>query len=83
MTLPKFLTTAELAESLQVTERTIINMRANGTGPAFVLIGRAIRYPPRSIQEWLDTCKQDTSTSSKGTPASSKGTPRRAKAGRS
>lgn len=76
MTLPKFLTTAELAESLQVTERTLINMRANGTGPAFVLIGRAIRYPPRSIQEWLDTCKQDT-------PTSSKRTPRRAKAGRS
>lgn len=76
MTLPKFLTTAELAESLQVTERTIINMRANGTGPAFVLIGRAIRYPPRSIQEWLDACKQDT-------PTSSKRAPRRAKAGRS
>lgn len=76
MSLPKFLTTAELAESLQVTERTIINMRANGTGPAFVLIGRAIRYPPRSVQEWLDSCKQVA-------PTSAKGRPRRAKAGRS
>ena len=51
MTLPKFLTTAQLAETLQVSESKVIKMREDGTGPAFVVIGRAIRYPPRSIQE--------------------------------
>lgn len=75
MTLPKFLTTAELAEALQITERTVIKMRAEGTGPAFVVIGRSIRYPPRGIQEWLDSRKQ--------VAPSPKRAPRRAKAGRS
>ena len=63
MTLPTFLTTAQLAESLQVSESKVIKMREDGTGPAFVVIGRAIRYPPRSIQEWLDSCKQVAPTS--------------------
>lgn len=76
MTLPKFLTTAELAEALQVTERTIINMRAEGTGPSFVTIGRAIRYPPRSVQEWLDARRMATPTT-KSTPSRKKRTPTR------
>lgn len=74
MTLPTFLTTAQLAETLQVSESKVIKMREDGTGPAFVVIGRAIRYPPRSIQEWLDTCKQVAPTS-KRTPRRSRRTP--------
>lgn len=76
MTLPKFLTTAELAESLQVTERTIINMRSEGTGPSFVVIGRSIRYPPRSVQEWLDSRKQGA-PSRKSTPSPKRGPERK------
>ena len=75
MSLPKFITTAELAETLQVSESKVIKMREDGTGPAFVVIGRAIRYPPRSIQEWLDSCKQVAPTP-KRVPRRSKGTPR-------
>lgn len=74
MTLPTFLTTAQLAETLQVSESKVIKMREDGTGPAFVVIGRAIRYPPRSIQEWLDTCKQVAPTS-KRTPRRKRRTP--------
>ena len=75
MTLPKFLTTAQLAETLQVSESKVIKMREDGTGPAFVVIGRAIRYPPRSIQEWLDSCKQVAPTPKKRTPRRARRTP--------
>lgn len=74
MTLPTFLTTAQLAETLQVSESKVIKMREDGTGPAFVVIGRAIRYPPRSIQEWLDSCKQVAPTPKKA-PRRSRRTP--------
>lgn len=68
MTLPKFLTTAQLADMLQVSERTIIKMREQGTGPAPQRIGRNIRYSPASIQRWLDA-QHVTPQSSKGTPS--------------
>ena len=48
---PKFLTTDELADMLAVSRRQIIYMRERGTGPTYVTIGRAIRYPPRAVQE--------------------------------
>ena len=35
MTLPKFLTTAQLAESLQVSESKVIKMREDGTVARF------------------------------------------------
>lgn len=68
MTLPKFLTTAQLADMLQVSERTIIKMREQGTGPAPQRIGRNIRYSPASIQRWLDA-QHVTPPANKGTPS--------------
>ena len=71
MTLPKFLTTAQLADMLQVTERTIIKMREQGTGPSPQRIGRNIRYSPASIQRWLDA-QHVTPSANKGTPSTKK-----------
>ena len=81
MTLPKFLTTAQLADMLQVSERTIIKMREQGTGPAPQRIGRNIRYSPASIQRWLDAQhiappSSKSTPSAKSAPASKRG-PRR------
>lgn len=56
----KYLTTAELANALQISESIVVNMRENGTGPAFERVGRSIRYPPWAIQAWIDQNKQIT-----------------------
>lgn len=65
--LPKFLTTDELAAMLDCSVRHIIAMREKGTGPAYITIGRSIRYSPASIQSWLDSVKQ-TGPRTKSTP---------------
>lgn len=71
MSLPRFLTTRELAEMLRVSERSIVTMREKGTGPAPIRIGRNIRYSPLSVQRWLDT-QQVAPSQNKGTPAKRK-----------
>lgn len=58
MNLPKFLTTDELAAMLDCSVRHVIAMREKGTGPAYITVGRAIRYSPGSVQSWLDSVKQ-------------------------
>lgn len=30
-------------------------LRRNGTGPAFVRVGAAVRYPAGAVRAWLDT----------------------------
>ena len=42
---PRFLTTREAAEMLGTTPRALDAMRRRGTGPAYVLVGRRVRYP--------------------------------------
>lgn len=37
----------------QVTTRVLEEWRANGTGPAFVRVGRIPFYRPEAIAEWL------------------------------
>lgn len=63
----KYLTTTELANALQISERIVVNMRENGTGPKFERVGRSIRYPPWAIQEWIDQNKQNTRATHKRT----------------
>lgn len=62
-----YLTTAELANALQISETIIVKMRENGTGPAFERVGRSIRYPPWAIQDWIDQNKRRTRTAQKRT----------------
>jgi hypothetical protein len=34
-------------------ERTLQNWRVRGDGPAFLRVGRSVRYDPRDLAEWL------------------------------
>ena len=34
------------------------NARCTGQGPAFVKIGRAVRYPVSALQEWLNRTRE-------------------------
>jgi excisionase family DNA binding protein len=42
---PEYLTTAEAAAVIGVSERHLKALRAEGRGPAFLRVGRSVRYP--------------------------------------
>lgn len=48
------LTTAQLAELLQVPPRTIDDWAYRGTGPRYSRVGKARRYLLRDVERWLD-----------------------------
>jgi excisionase family DNA binding protein len=48
--LPEYLTTREAAALVGVSVRTLEALRAEGRGPRFVRIGRAVRYPRDTVQ---------------------------------
>lgn len=49
------MTTAEVAEYLQVSERTLKAMRANGGGIPFLRFGRIVRYRLSDVIAWRDS----------------------------
>lgn len=48
------LTTAQLADFLQVPARTIDDWAYHGTGPRYSRVGRHRRYARRDVERWLD-----------------------------
>jgi hypothetical protein len=56
-TFPSLLATlisaAVLAASLETTERTLSEWRIRGTGPAYIRVGRSVRYRPEAVDAWL------------------------------
>ncbi len=58
-------TEREEAERIGVSVRTIQSWRTKGTGPEFLKLGRAVRYNPRSTDEWLAS-RVRTSTADRG-----------------
>lgn len=49
------LTTAQLAEELNVSFRTLHSLRKRGEGPPAVKLGRIYRYRRADVEEWLRT----------------------------
>lgn len=47
------LNTAEAARRLALASSTLEKMRVYGTGPSFLKLGRAVRYRPLDLDEWL------------------------------
>ncbi|BDZ56076.1 helix-turn-helix transcriptional regulator [Agromyces marinus] len=52
-TAPVLLTQHELAELLQMPERTLEDWRLRSSGPAFLKIGRHVRYEFTDVLAWL------------------------------
>jgi excisionase family DNA binding protein len=50
----KLLTQQQLADELEVSLRTLERWRQEGTGPAFILVGRSPRYRRADIDAWLE-----------------------------
>jgi len=51
----QLLTTEQAAEFLNRPVRTLEDWRYRGGGPPFVKMGRAVRYRPSDLEEWVDT----------------------------
>ncbi|MGR5531242.1 helix-turn-helix domain-containing protein [Vibrio alfacsensis] len=49
----KYLTPKQLADLLQITEKTLANQRSNGRGIPFVKIEKAVRYRTSDIEAYL------------------------------
>ena len=50
--LPPVFDTKALADALATTPRHVVDMRSNKTGPAWIRVGRKVRYVRQSVQEW-------------------------------
>lgn len=60
--LDSLITPDTLAERLGTKRRTVDEWRITGKGPAFIRIGRGVRYAPETVDAWL-LSQQRTSTS--------------------
>jgi predicted DNA-binding transcriptional regulator AlpA len=54
----RLLTSKEAAEFLRVSTSWLAKSRMNGTGPAFVKIGRSVRYPEAGLLHWTRGCQR-------------------------
>jgi predicted DNA-binding transcriptional regulator AlpA len=60
--LDTLLTGREAAALLRLSERTMERHRAAGTGPRYILLGRAIRYRRRDLADYIErAARQSTS----------------------
>ena len=46
---------AEVAEVLGIPEKTLTEWRSRGLGPAYLKVGRYVRYRWSAVNEWLST----------------------------
>jgi excisionase family DNA binding protein len=53
------LTPAEVAERFRVSERTLEFWRYQGRGPAFVRLGKRVRYRLSDVEGFLQANRQD------------------------
>jgi predicted DNA-binding transcriptional regulator AlpA len=49
---PLYLTQGEVAAHLRLSERTLERLRACGTGPRFVKLGRRVVYRQEDVETW-------------------------------
>ena len=51
--LNQYLTRAELARELRVKGQTLAAMACRGEGPAYVKVGRSVRYRRADVEAWI------------------------------
>lgn len=50
----QLLTEAQAADFLNISVRSLQSWRVRGGGPAYLKLGRSVRYRYRELQTWLD-----------------------------
>ena len=61
----KLLNTAEAAERVCLSERTLERLRVSGGGPRFKKLGRWVRYTAADLEAWIES-RTRSSTSDDG-----------------
>ena len=64
--LKQLLTEAEVEKEYTISKRTLQKLRCTGGGPSYLKLGRAVRYRPKDIEVYLESCIR-ASTSDDGT----------------
>lgn len=59
---PELWTSAEFADYAKVTVAQVSHLRRSGKGPAFVMIGKHVRYVPGVVHRWILERQQTTTT---------------------
>jgi excisionase family DNA binding protein len=62
----ELLTQQQLAEELKVSLRTLERWRQQGTGPAYIRVGRFPRYQRSDVNTWLDQQRRTGGTQGAG-----------------
>lgn len=62
----EMVTTAELAEFLDITQRELGDLSEREDGPACYLIDGRWMYRPSDVREWLRTCRREVSSDARG-----------------
>lgn len=52
------LTEVEAAEKLRLPARTLRYWRSTNTGPAYLKLGRAVRYSPTDLERWVNAHRE-------------------------
>jgi excisionase family DNA binding protein len=63
--LDHFLDEKQLAKLLGVSTRTLQNRRVTGGGIPFIKIGKAVRYNPKDVAEYLEQHRLTSTSSTK------------------
>lgn len=50
----KLMTTQQLADYLEIAVSTILQYRAEGTGPQYIKLGHLVRYRVSDVEAWLE-----------------------------
>lgn len=56
----EFYTPRQLADLLQLDERTVRRWRIDGGGPLFVRVGGSVRYRKSDVEAWIKDNTQET-----------------------
>lgn len=59
------LTEKQVAERLAISTKALQRWRLVGQGPAFVKVGRCVRYEPQAVEDYVSRARR-TSTSDRG-----------------
>lgn len=59
--LPALATVPQFCEFAQLSVPTAARMRAEGTGPQFIRLGRSVRYRREAVLAWLEDLQREGS----------------------
>lgn len=64
-TVTEYLTERQFADEVGLQPQTLSKWRCEGRGPAFVKLGRAIRYRRADVERYIDSQLRNTSTATR------------------